>query len=72
LITFADRGRRAVDAAREAFDTIDKLLEKQITPDGLRGLRRSLVEVLEISLEPSVGAAVTAAAPPGPAQPHRL
>ena len=66
LITFADRGRRAVDAAKTAFDSIDRLLEKQITPHGLRRLRRSLVELLGTSLEPSVGAAVTAAAPPGP------
>jgi len=71
LITFADRGRRAVDAARKAFDAIDRLLEKQITPDGLRRLRRSLVEVVETSLEPSVAAAVTAAALPGPAQRKR-
>lgn len=71
LITFADRGQRAVEVAREAFDTIDRLLEKQITQNGLRRLRRSLVEVLETSLEPSVGAAVRAAAPPGPAQRKR-
>lgn len=71
LITFADRGRCAVDAARKAFDTMDGVLEKQITPQGLRRLRRSLVEVLETSLEPSVGPAVTADAPAGRAQKKR-
>ncbi|MDQ4098563.1 MAG: MarR family transcriptional regulator [Actinomycetota bacterium] len=71
LITFADRGRRAVDAARKAFDSIDRLLEKQITPRGLRRLRRGLVEVLETSLEPSAGDALRAAARSGPAQRKR-
>ena len=55
LITFADRGRRAVEAAMKVFATIDKLLEAKLSPQGLRRLRRSLVEVLETSLEPSAG-----------------
>jgi len=63
LITFADRGRRAVDAAMKAFGTIDKLLDARITPQGLRRLRQSLVEVLETSLEPSAGASTSAGAP---------
>jgi DNA-binding MarR family transcriptional regulator len=63
LITFADRGRRAVDAATKAFGTMDKRLEARVTPQGLRRLRRSLVEVLGTSLQPSAGAASSAGAP---------
>jgi len=78
LITFADRGRHAVDAAKKAFGTIDKLLEARNTPQGLRRLRRSLVEVIETSLEPSAGAgASTSRAPrkrpkPGPSRSVQL
>lgn len=65
LITFADRGRRAVDAAMKAFGTIDKRLEEQITPHALRQLRRTLLDVLATSLEPSAATATSAAATGG-------
>ncbi len=52
LITFSERGQRAVDVAMSSFDTMEEVLAKRIGPGALRSLRRSLVRLLDTSLAP--------------------
>ncbi|MDQ3641863.1 MAG: MarR family winged helix-turn-helix transcriptional regulator [Actinomycetota bacterium] len=52
LITFSERGQRAVDVAMSAFDAMEEALGKRIGPQALLSLRRILVRLLDTSLAP--------------------
>lgn len=52
LITFTTRGRRAVDAATDAFRSIDRALAERIGPQALEALRHSLLGVIGTPLPP--------------------
>lgn len=43
LVTFAERGERAVETAVRAFHSIEKALAEEMGPRDLRSLRRSLL-----------------------------
>ena len=52
LITFTTRGHQAVEAATEAFRSVDRALAEQLGPQTLEALRHSLLGVVATPLPP--------------------
>jgi DNA-binding MarR family transcriptional regulator len=57
-LELTDRGRAAASAVPEGIDSVDAELERRLSPEELRGLRRGLVELIAIKEELEDEAAV--------------